>query len=139
MINCKITKKNTGFTLIELMVAIVIVAVLAAVASASYRSYIVKSRRQAAQEDLLTMQQSLEEYYSLKHRYTDNDGNLQTGNNGNSSGFYNAEHEHVNGYKLCLVATGSQQKDEEKETKNGENCSKLCLERNGKKTPSHCW
>lgn len=42
-------KSSRGFTLIELMIVVVIVAILASVAAASYRSYIIKSNRAAAQ------------------------------------------------------------------------------------------
>ena len=41
--------KQKGFSLIELMIAVVIVGVLAAVAFPSYQNYIVKSNRAAAQ------------------------------------------------------------------------------------------
>ena len=59
-----------GFTLIEMMVVVVIISILSAVATASYRSYVVKARRTSAQEELLQIQQSIEEFYALNHTYT---------------------------------------------------------------------
>lgn len=63
------TSKIKGFTLIEVMITIIIIAILASVATAAYRGYITKARRQAMQEDLLDMMLEAEEYYSLNHKY----------------------------------------------------------------------
>ena len=46
-----------GFTLIELMIVVAIVAILAAIAYPSYREHVVKSRRATAQSCLLEMAQ----------------------------------------------------------------------------------
>ena len=42
------TNYPKGFSLIEIMVVIVIIAILTSLAAVSYRSYIVKARRTAA-------------------------------------------------------------------------------------------
>ena len=47
--------KVTGFTLIELMIVIVIVAVLAAIAMPSYRQYVLRSHRTEATRTLLNV------------------------------------------------------------------------------------
>lgn len=51
-----------GFTLIELMIGIAIVAVLAAIAFPSYLQYLVKGRRAAAQSALMDIAQRQQQY-----------------------------------------------------------------------------
>ncbi|RYG69277.1 prepilin-type N-terminal cleavage/methylation domain-containing protein, partial [bacterium] len=46
-------KRNRGFTLIELVVAMMICAILASLAIPSYRTHIVRSRRTAAQAAMM--------------------------------------------------------------------------------------
>lgn len=58
-----------GFTLIELMIVVAIVAILATIAYASYQSFIVKSRRKAAEVCLQERAQFMERYYTTKLTY----------------------------------------------------------------------
>ena len=61
--------KNRGFTLIELVVAIAIVGIFAAIAIPSYQDSIRKSRRKAAAACLVE-QPVMERYYTTNLRYT---------------------------------------------------------------------
>ena len=56
------TRKQPGFTLIELMVTVVIVGILAAVAYPSYMNQMKKGRRAAAQAHLMDIAQRQQEY-----------------------------------------------------------------------------
>jgi type IV pilus assembly protein PilE len=63
-------KFTRGFTLIELMVAVAIVAILTAAAIPSYTSYVMKSRRPDAKQALLDFAAREERYYTLNNTYT---------------------------------------------------------------------
>jgi type IV pilus assembly protein PilE len=58
-----------GFTLIEVMVVVAILAIIAAVAFPSYRSYIVKANRSAAQSFMLEVAARQERYMLDKRSY----------------------------------------------------------------------
>jgi type IV pilus assembly protein PilE len=62
--------KNRGFTLIELIVALVIAAILAAVAVPSYLNYTRKSHRTEAKTALLNIAALEERYYSVNNTYS---------------------------------------------------------------------
>ncbi|MET0549014.1 MAG: type IV pilin protein [Xanthomonas sp.] len=57
-------RRQLGFTLIELMIVVAIVGVLAAIAFASYQSYVIKARRSAAAVCLQQGAQLMERYYT---------------------------------------------------------------------------
>jgi type IV pilus assembly protein PilE len=58
-----------GFTLIELMITVAIVAIIAAVAFPSYSAYIVRSRIAEALGTLTTTRVRLEQYYQDNRNY----------------------------------------------------------------------
>ncbi|MFK7731803.1 MAG: type IV pilin protein [Pseudomonadales bacterium] len=66
---CEQRKCNSGFTLVELMIVVVIVGILAAVAIPSYQSSIQKSRRADAQGALQQFRQAMERFYSQRYTY----------------------------------------------------------------------
>lgn len=58
-----------GFTLIELMIVIVIIAILASIALPSYRDYLIRSRIPEATSTLSDMRVKLEQFYDNSHTY----------------------------------------------------------------------
>lgn len=60
---------DNGFTLIEVMIVVAIVAILAAVAFPSYQEQVRKSRRGEAKAALLKTMQAQEKYYTQFNRY----------------------------------------------------------------------
>lgn len=68
--------KSKGFSLMELLVAVAIVGILAAVAYPAYTEYVRESRRVDAQAVLMEMAQWLERQHTVNGRYhTDAVGN----------------------------------------------------------------
>jgi len=70
-----------GFTLIELMIVIAILAIAIAIGYPSYRDQVIKSRRSEGMGELLELADRLERYYSDQGTYataTLGDGSLDT-------------------------------------------------------------
>jgi len=65
----KTHSREAGFTLIELMIVVAIVAILSAVAYPSYKEYIAKGRRAEMKTVLLSAQQWMERFYTENYRY----------------------------------------------------------------------
>ena len=63
------SSRARGFTLIELMIAVAVVALLAAVAYPSYKSHLAKGRRADAKQALLELAQTLERFYTERGTY----------------------------------------------------------------------
>ena len=75
--------RNKGFSLIELLVAVVIAGILAAIAVPSYQSHVIKASRTAAQTELLELASLQEKIYLNSNAYTTN---MTTAYTGNSTG-----------------------------------------------------
>lgn len=63
-------KKKRGFTLIELMITVAIVAILASVAYPSYTQYIVRSNRSSAVSFVMNLASRQEQYNLDARQYT---------------------------------------------------------------------
>ena len=66
-------KKHKGFTLIELMVTIVIVAILASIAIPSYRQYVIRGNRTAAQAVMMEIATRQQQNFVANRTYGDAD------------------------------------------------------------------
>ncbi len=62
-------KSQKGFTLIEVMVAVVIVAILATIAIPSYREYVIRSHRRAAQAAIMEIATQQQQYFVANRWY----------------------------------------------------------------------
>lgn len=61
--------QQSGFTLIEVMVTVAIIAILAAVAMPAYQDYVTRGRIPQATNNLATLRVQLEQYYQDNRTY----------------------------------------------------------------------
>lgn len=125
-----------GFTLIELMITVAIIAILAAIALPSYKNYIVKSHRTEAQAAMLSVAQYLESKYNASFSYPA-EANIPASlkNPSNVSTYYTISVSIANAsqtYTITATPTSAQ---------NDTLCGTLTLKEDGTKTPttSGCW
>jgi type IV pilus assembly protein PilE len=64
--------RNRGFTLVELMIALVVAAILISIAVPSYRRYIIRSQRTDAISALTRIQAAQEKYFLQNNAYAQN-------------------------------------------------------------------
>ena len=83
-----------GFTLIEVMIAVAIVALLAAVAFPTYQESLLRGKRSEGKAALVKIMQLEERYYTVNNSYTTNLGEL-FGRSGQPVG---SNDDSINGY-----------------------------------------
>jgi type IV pilus assembly protein PilE len=135
--------KTSGFTLIELMITVAILAIIAGIALPSYQESIRKTRRSDGKVALMDAAGLQETWFSSNNSYTNLISNI--GGNASPEGFYTITVANpscsstVNGvtvyscFTLTATATGTQTSDAA--------CSPLTLTHTGIKAPttSDCW
>jgi len=148
------TLRTAGFTLIELMIVVVIVAILLIVAVPTYLNQMRESRRTEARNYLVELASREERYYATQNAYTSTASNLGYAGFGPAnpvgSGYYYISTPSVPdpnntsqpSYSLtALPVTG---KGQDKDTY----CASFTVESNGKRTAtnsggtddsSYCW
>ena len=77
--------KSLGFTLVEVMIAVVIVGIIAAVGYPSYQSMMVSANRSTAQADLMSFASAMERHYATTFSY--NGAATGSGNTGSPAVF----------------------------------------------------
>lgn len=134
--NMQPAKSLKGFSLIELLVVIAIIGILASIAWPNYTDYLLKSRRAAAQSDMLKIQLGLEKWRANNSTYT---STLSDVGFTDSNDHYNYA---ITGattgssptgsvYVIRATAQGSQTSDT--------GCVNLTLNQSNTRGPSGCW
>ncbi len=95
--------RQSGVTLIELMIVVVVVAVLAAIVVPSYQQYTMESKRSDAHAALTTLQNHQERFYSENNGYAAN--NVLTTNAPNGLGYTNTNS--PNNFYTLSIAVGN--------------------------------
>ncbi len=126
-------QRYLGFTLVELLITVAILAIITAVAYPAYSGYMQKARRTEAIQTLYSMQLAQEDWRISNPGYTSSVADLKSPASTNHYDFSATVAD--NSYTLTATARKSQQNDKE----GGTSCSTLTLARNGDKTPAVCW
>lgn len=102
-----------GFTLIELMIAVVIIGILASIALPAYQQYVLRAARAEAQAILMETAQFMERYHTTNNSYEDaallSNVSPKTGNVRYNISFNGTPT--ATAYTLQAVPTGAQSSD----------------------------
>lgn len=125
--------KGVGFTLLELLIAVVVIVIISAIAVPGYNSSLRKARRADAQAELLRLQQAEERWRANNFSYAE----LATLGGASSVEAFTFAITDVSavGYTLTATASGNQVRD----TEAGVRCSVMTLNESGVGAPSGCW
>ena len=100
-----------GFSLIELMITVGILAIITAIAIPSYTTYILQSHRTDAMRSLTSLRQALERCYSQNFSYTGCPA-APGGATTSANGYYNIAYAPTTTtYSIVATAAGNQTKD----------------------------
>lgn len=96
-------RQAAGFTLIEVMITIVVVAILAAVAIPSYREYVIRGNVPEATSRLATKQVQMEQFFQDNRTYVAGTGCTA---DSTSSKYFNFSCSGVSATGFTITATG---------------------------------
>lgn len=123
-------QKQGGFSLIELMIVVVIIAILSAIAIPSYRRYVVRSHRTDAQRALLDLAARQERYFYSNNTYSKDLAGL--GSNSSAAGEYyslgiDPAGTSSSAYLMTATAVGKQKTDDA-------SCQSMSVDQAGRQT-----
>jgi type IV pilus assembly protein PilE len=122
--------RSKGFTLLEVMIVVVIVAVLSSLAVASYRHYVFRARRADARQMLMNIAHGEERWYATYNRYTDDLGKfgyaVATAPDANYQPMLTLDGDDAQSYVAAVLPINTQA---------GDACGEMTLDSTGRKTP----
>lgn len=124
-----------GMSLLELMIAVAIVAILASIAIPSYSAYVRRSQRSDATSALLRLAAAQEKFYLQNNTYTNDESLL--GGASSEHGWYTLEVTAADATSFSVTATpvsgGAQASDS--------HCSSFSIDHTGDRdaTNTDCW
>jgi type IV pilus assembly protein PilE len=130
-------KHSAGFTLIELMIVVAIIAILTAIAYPAYNKYVLRSRRSDAYAALNQGQTVMERCYAQYFSYAPTTATCPAVPTTSPEGYYSVVASKVTAttYTLTATAVGAQAADT--------GCATLSLDQAGNKTSTggstKCW
>ncbi|GCF91168.1 type IV minor pilin protein PilE [Shewanella sp. M-Br] len=125
--------KDKGFTLIEVMIAVVIIGILASIAYPSYIDYIIKSGRSEGVAAVMKVANLQEQYYLDNRAYTTKMTELGFASSPfiTEHGYYSVSSDSSGNITATVVTGSSQERDG--------SCKKISVSAAGEQTPKECW
>ncbi|MGF6493508.1 type IV pilus assembly protein PilE [Luteibacter sp. 621] len=131
-----------GFTLLELMIVVTVIAILTAIAVSSYNRYAFRARRADAQSMLMRVATAQERYYATYNKYaTSVTGDLKFGADTTDNGYYKITLAAIKDISTDYIATATPQVGQAKDV-----CANLTINSLGIKSQSgqdnvngRCW
>lgn len=137
--------KSGGFSMIEIIIAMVIIAILASIGYPSYQNHLITSRRSDAQTTLQSILNNAQQYYIQNNNtFPSTIGTLYTfyGLTQPTSPYYTFSLATCPGSTTCAIATATAISTESQNKDTG--CTQLSLDTNGNRLPAtsgtvQCW
>ncbi|MDD5668413.1 MAG: prepilin-type N-terminal cleavage/methylation domain-containing protein [Candidatus Omnitrophica bacterium] len=97
--------KKKGFSLLELIVTLVLIAIVSGIAGTGWRHYVDKERQDNAKSSLKLLWQAEESYFAWKNAYTTDWNSLAIEDPGKTDKFYTFKVERAEARSLVISAT----------------------------------